>query len=187
MAAGAHVLLCLSRISPEKGQDFVLEALQRWRGDGRPLWLFICGEAAFMQGAAYARRLRELAGKLRAVRVVLPGYVTGARKRGFLRLADLYLFPSTHESYGLTLVEALGAGLPAIARDHCGAREIIRPEFGVLLSGTRPEAQRQLLVVLEELLHDEARRARMGAAARAWAAAHPFAASAATLAKWLVE
>jgi hypothetical protein len=45
-----------------------------------------------------------------AVRVVFPGYVAGRRKQAFFRLADLYGSPSRHESYGLTLLEALRAG-----------------------------------------------------------------------------
>ncbi len=49
----AHVLLTLSRISPEKGQDLLLDALLEWekRPDypQRPLVVFICGDAAFMQ------------------------------------------------------------------------------------------------------------------------------------------
>ena len=52
--ADARVLLTLSRISPEKGQDLLLEALLEWEAredfPGRPLWLFVCGDAAFMQG-----------------------------------------------------------------------------------------------------------------------------------------
>jgi glycosyltransferase involved in cell wall biosynthesis len=48
----ARVLLTLSRISPEKGQDLLLEKLIEWEGRSdypqEPLWLFICGDAAFM-------------------------------------------------------------------------------------------------------------------------------------------
>ena len=57
-------------------------------------------------------RLKELAGRLKKFRVAFPGYVSGARKQAFLDLADLYIFPSRHESYGLTLMEALASGLP---------------------------------------------------------------------------
>ena len=46
--------------------------------------------------------------------MVFPGYVTGERKRAFFALADLYVFPSRHESYGLTLLEAL-----ALASRQC--------------------------------------------------------------------
>jgi glycosyltransferase involved in cell wall biosynthesis len=185
----AHVLLCLSRISPEKGQDFLLQTLLDWERSPsfprQPVWLFLCGEAAFMHGRRYERRLRALAARLQRVRVVFPGYVTGARKQAFLRIAHVYLFPSSHESYGLTLVEALGAGLPAICRDHAGARQILRPEIGVRVEGSGRRARAAFQQALEGLLTDEPARAAMAAAAREWARQRPFAASAARLSTWL--
>ncbi len=184
-----RVLLCLSRISPEKGQDFLLQALAEWERSTsfprRPVRLFICGQAAFMHGQRYERRLRALAARLKHVRVEFPGYVTGPLKQAFLRLAHVYLFPSRHESYGLTLVEALGAGLPAICRDHAGARQILRPEFGVRVEGSGRRAQAAFLQALQTLLADEPARASMAAAAREWARQHPLADSAATLSTWL--
>jgi glycosyltransferase involved in cell wall biosynthesis len=187
--SSARVLLCLSRISPEKGQDFLLEMLREWERSAsfprQPVWLLICGEAAFMHGRRYERRLRALAARLKRVRVVFPGYVTGALKQAFFRIAQVYLFPSRHESYGLTLVEALGAGLPAICRDHAGARQILKPEFGVRVEGSGSRARAAFRQALEALLADEPRRAAMAAAAREWARQRPFAASAATLAAWL--
>ncbi len=186
---GDPVLVCLSRLSPEKGHDTLLNALLQGEEQGllpRPLWLFICGEPAFMQGQKYAARLRVLSERLQHTRVVFPGYVTGARKRAFLEAADLYVFPSRHESYGLTLVEALSAGAPCVALDHFGARDILSPERGVMVA-SRPEATLplRLAAVIADLLADPGRRARMGEAARRWTATHPFRISAARLAQTL--
>lgn len=187
---GADVLLCLSRISPEKGHDFVLRTLLEWEGSpsfpSRPVWLFICGEPAFMNGRRYANRLKSLAARLKKVRVVFPGYVTGARKRAFFALASVYLFPSSHESYGLTLMEALGAGLPAISRDHAGARQILTPEFGLVVPGSGRSARLGFRHALEHLLNDEPLRAAMACAASQWANARPFFESANRLANLLV-
>jgi glycosyltransferase involved in cell wall biosynthesis len=187
----AHVLLCLSRISPEKGHDFVLRTLLEWERSpsfpSPPVWLFICGEPAFMNGRRYARRLKALAARLNRVRVVFPGYVTGARKRAFFALASVYLFPSSHESYGLTLMEALGAGLPAISRDHAGARQILSPEFGVIVPGSGRSARLGFRHALERLLSDEPLRASMAQAASQWANARPFCGSADTLAGLLTQ
>ncbi len=181
---GARVLLCLSRISPEKGQDVLLEALLDWERDGGPrggpVWLFICGAPAFMQGERHMARLRALAAGLKRVRVAFPGYVSGVRKRAFLSLADVYVFPSRHESYGLTLMEALAAGLPAVCLEHQGSREIVRPEFGVMIPVR--EARAGLRRGLERLLEEPERRAAMGRAARAHAEAAPFSAAAEKLA-----
>jgi glycosyltransferase involved in cell wall biosynthesis len=146
----ARVLLTLSRISPEKGQDLLLEKMLEWERSkdypSDPVWLFICGEAAFMQGAQFFEKLRSLAAKLKKTRVVFPGYVTGDRKKAFFALADLYIFPSRHESYGLTLLEALAAGVPAVCLEHHGARSIMKDDFGAVVqaSGLIPAIKRLL-------------------------------------------
>ena len=176
----ALVLLTLSRISPEKGQDLLLHALLDWERlsdfPPQPLWLFICGDAAYMQGRRFLGRLQSLVPRLRKTRVIFPGHVTGIRKQAFFALADLYIFPSRHESYGLTLVEALRAGLPAVCLDHHGAREVLRPDCGLLAT------KEQLREAIARLLFDADLRARMGRAARDYAVTLRFSDAAAALA-----
>ena len=178
----ARVLLTLSRISPEKGQDLLLEKLIEWERQpdypSEPLWLFICGEAAFMQGFAYLEKLRSLAAKLKKTRVVFPGYVTGDRKKAFFALADLYVFPSRHESYGLTLLEALAAGVPAVCLDHHGARSVMSEEFGAIVPPSG------LVPAIKRLLKDE-NLPKMRVAARLFALRNRFSDQAAALAKLL--
>jgi glycosyltransferase involved in cell wall biosynthesis len=179
----ARILLTLSRISPEKGQDLLLQSLLDWerRDDfpAYPLWLFICGDAAFMRGEHFLSKLRHLAASLRRTRVVFPGYVTGERKRDFFSLADLYVFPSRHESYGLTLLEALGAGLPAVCLDHHGARSVMRDEFGAIVPAS------ELRAALARLLANDEDRRKMGEAAREFAGNQRFSDRAAQLARLL--
>lgn len=160
------ILLCLSRLSPEKGIDRVLRALALGPLPCRAR-LLIAGEAAYMQGARYRRLLGRLAARS-PVRIDFLGQVGGARKAAVFALADLYLFCSRHESYGLTLAEALAAGLPAICTDHAGARDVLPPQAGVVVpNGPEPVTVRAVHRALVELLGDPARRARMAAAARA--------------------
>jgi glycosyltransferase involved in cell wall biosynthesis len=181
----ARVLLTLSRISPEKGQDVLLEALLEWEGradyPARPLWLVICGEAAYMQGRRFLEKLKTLAAKLRRTRIVFAGHVTGERKRAMFRLADLYVFPSRHESYGLTLIEALASGLPAVCVDHHGARSVMRKEFGAMVEPARLRG-----AIAELLAMDDASRKKMGEAARAFARTQRFSESAKKLARLIV-
>lgn len=168
----ALVLLLMSRISPEKNQELLLRTLIDWeeRADfpARPIHLIVAGEAAFMQGMAYAAKLKRLARRLRKVHVHWPGYIQGEAKQDFLAASDLYVFPSRHESYGLTLMEAFGAGLPALTLDHAGARAVMRPEFGEMVG------ERDFGGALQRMLNDAARLAEIGLEARAFAEERPF-------------
>jgi len=167
------LLLSLSRISPEKGQDLLLTALRIWeRKEPIVPDVVICGKSAFIHGRAYTERLRRLAARLHRVRVHFPGYVTGVRKAAFFSLADLYVFPSRHESYGLTLVEALQAGLPVLTTNHRSARDLVRDEFGRVVEATPMGIYRGL----QELLRfDGQELAAMGRQAKRFASNLRFA------------
>ena len=165
---GTRVLMTLSRISPEKGIDILLEALRLLEEQGRlsgDLCLFVCGEPAFMRGAAYSRRVREAAQRLGSVRVFFPGYLASREKQAYFRLAHLFVSPSVHESYGLTLAEAMRVGLPVLAGDHHGAREMLGEDCGriLLYEGVPAEA---LVEALAGLLADSEELRRMGERAR---------------------
>lgn len=176
------VLLTLSRISPEKGQDLFLRALALWeRGGGRELLVLICGAPAYMHGGTYFRKLHRLARALRRIEVRFPGYVTGAEKHAFFGLSDLYVFPSRHESYGLTLMEALAAGLPVLTTDHRSARDLVRPQFGRVVPA-HPDA---LYHGLQDILSQDL--SQLGEAARAFACERPFSSAADQLASSLLR
>jgi glycosyltransferase involved in cell wall biosynthesis len=184
-----HVLLTLSRISPEKGQDRLLRALEIWERRQLPpggLWVFICGEAAYMQGRRFRRKLGRMAQRLKNVSVIFPGFLSGVDKQAYLSLADLYVFPSRHESYGLTLLEAFRAGLPAVVCDHYGAEETFKPDFGELVSSSKETDLPALLQqTLEKLLSDPIRLKVMGQNARAYVLDQPFSKAASRLAEIL--
>ncbi len=168
---GRPVLLTLSRISPEKGQDLLLRALRLWdKRQEEELLLFICGEAAFMHGQRYLRKLRRLAARLKKTEVVFPGHVGGAQKYAFFRVADLYVFPSRHESYGLTMMEAMAAGLPVLTTNHRSAQDLVRPDFGLVVD-PHPEC---IYFGLARLLADRAKLKAMGEEARKFAFSRPF-------------
>ncbi len=170
---GTSVLLTLSRLSPEKGIDRLLKALLLWEKKAafpgragpslRPedLRVLICGRAAFMHGEAFANKLKRLASGLRRIRVCFPGHVGGARKRAMFRLADLYVFPSRHESYGLTLVEALRQGVPVLSSATYGARHLVRPAYGRVVNVHERGGYRRLLEAIGEMLSDSDRLASM--------------------------
>ncbi|MGO9246261.1 MAG: glycosyltransferase family 4 protein [Verrucomicrobiia bacterium] len=115
------VIITLSRLSPEKGIERLLAALAHVDARGKKLRVFICGGAAYMKGRAYERKLRRLAEKVTISRVEFPGHVVGGEKAALLQQADIFVSPSRHESYGLTIAEALAAGCRVISHHHYGA------------------------------------------------------------------
>jgi glycosyltransferase involved in cell wall biosynthesis len=178
--ADALVLLTLSRLSPEKNQQLLLDALAKWerRADCPEIHVCICGGAAYMHGRKHEALLRAKAASLSKIHVTFPGHVHGEQKQLYFSAADLYVFPSRHESYGLTLMEAFQYGLPALTLDHAGARAVMQPAFGaVATEATFLDALRTLV---------DSGLADKGRAAQAFAARHPFAHAAAELARLLI-
>jgi len=57
--------------------------------------------------------------------VTFTGHVSGARKSALLRRADLFVSPSRHESYGLTIAEAMAHGCRVVSHGHYGARGVV--------------------------------------------------------------
>ena len=113
-SASEFVIMTLSRLSPEKGIEWLLRALPFVEGEFR---VWICGAAAYMKGKRYEQKLRKMADG----RVEFLGHVAGAEKSARLRRADLFVSPSRHESYGLTIAEAQAAGCRVISHSHYGA------------------------------------------------------------------
>lgn len=174
-----RVVMTLSRISPEKGLHLLLEGLRRLElsplGRGLEVTAFLCGETAFMRGEAYGRRVRAAADRLKRFRAFFPGYLAGDSKQAYFRLADLFVSPSLHESYGLTVVEGLQAGLPVLASDHYGVAETLRPDYGRTVPFGDPAARsRHLSEAMGDLLGDRDSLRLMGRRARAAALGMDF-------------
>jgi len=84
---------------------------------------------------------------------------------GLLAAADVVVLPSYGEGIPRILLEAASAGLPLVATDVPGCREIVRPgENGILV----PERDAVALAdALQRLAQDPALRKRMSARSRA--------------------
>ena len=64
-----------------------------------------------------------------------------------LNAADLLVLPSVHEQFGQVLVEAMACGLPVVAVDAHGPREIVNPgETGWLVPADDEDAMVEALV-----------------------------------------
>lgn len=178
VAAGSRPprLTCLASLTPRKNQRLLLEALAPLTGLGWTLDL-VGPEGDPEHVAALHAALRDLP---EPGRVRCPGPLEGAAlARQWVR-TDLLLLPSTTETYGMVVTEALAHGVPAVVAAGTGAVEALdgTPEprgaagagapagtrAGAALDPADPSAWTE---ALRDWLTDPALRARWRAAALA--------------------
>jgi glycosyltransferase involved in cell wall biosynthesis len=83
----------------------------------------------------------------------------------YYRAADLMVFPTLYEPFGMVIAEALASGLPTIVSGIAGASELIPgPEAGVLLGD--PSDPDEVAAAWDRLVIDDEGRRRMGVRAR---------------------
>lgn len=90
-------------------------------------------------------------------RVTIHGPVARSETLAFYESADIFLFPTLSDGFGLTQLEALAAGLPVIASKFCG--DVVREGVdGHTLASLEP---RELAGLLRDLAADPVRVARL--------------------------
>ncbi len=113
--ARAPVALYVGRISLEKDLDLlpaVAAELARRK----------CGVSwAFVGDGPYRAELERLMPK-----AVFTGVLTGAELGAAYASADIFVFPSTTDTYGNVVVEACAAGLPVVVSDVGGPKELVK-------------------------------------------------------------
>lgn len=123
-------LLYVGRILEQKGLHVLLEAVRRVHQCKMPIELNIVGRAPAWQ----TRYLQRLEAAARPLPVRWQGFVPPHAIAPQYWQADVLLCPSQwDESFGLVNLEALAAGIPVIASELGGIREIITPDCGLLV------------------------------------------------------
>lgn len=135
-----------------------------------PLVLERVPEARFVFGGNGA--VEELAARLEALGVAgscsVLGWVSGDAKRAAFAEASVYCLPSYHEGLPMSILEAMGGGLPVVSTPIAGIPEsVVDGETGFLVAPGDVEALADRLC---SLLGDPTRAQAMGAAGHALAA-----------------
>jgi glycosyltransferase involved in cell wall biosynthesis len=163
LPAGTRIVGAVGRLNWAKDPQGMVAAFARLharRPDTALVWV---GDGALRGELAAAAHAAGVAARVIALgdRSDVPALL-----RGF----DVYAMSSRTEGYSIALLEACAAGLPIVATDVGGNREIVRDgDNGRLVPAGDPGA---LAAALEALLDDPARAAAAGAAGRAWVEAN---------------
>ena len=146
----------VSRLSPEKGVDVLLRAVQQAIQVVSPLTVLIIGDGP------QAAELHQLASQSGLNETV---HFLGARSDipVLNRLFDLFVLSSREEACPMALLEAMAAGRAVVATHVGGTPEVVTHDVeGLLVPPDDPEALARALFML---LKEPGRRTAMGAAA----------------------
>jgi glycosyltransferase involved in cell wall biosynthesis len=107
------VIISIGRVVPSKNIEIVLQALSALSYPLKDnIILVICGPT----NDNYKAQLLQLTNDLKLQHnVVFYGQVTEEEKAMLLCSADLFVFPTSSEGFGIVILEALAAGLPVLA------------------------------------------------------------------------
>jgi glycosyltransferase involved in cell wall biosynthesis len=87
--------------------------------------------------------------------VIFTGFQRGKRWRDAYAIADLFVMPSISEPFGLTALEAIGYGTPALISKQSGVAEVIQNCLKVDFWDVKEMANKMLAVMQNDSLRDE--------------------------------
>jgi len=146
------VLLYVGRVSKEKDLDVIASAWTKLRGNGSAL--------AFVGDGPYLKELRE-----RLPDAAFTGYLAGLDLARAFASSDVFLFPSTTDTFGNVVLEAMASGLPNVVSDQGGPKDLV--QHGVNGFITKALDSEDFRRYVEQLTTDAELRRSMSAAAYA--------------------
>jgi len=155
-------LLCVGRISPEKGTHVLLDAFElivRQYPDATltvvgPEWIApreditdLCLQKEIIESLepfyrdGYLEQLRRKLSPAAARQITFTGLAGHDDVPTFYENADVYVGPSLYESFGVSIIEAMVAGLPVVATRVGAVPELItHGRTGLIVETADPEA-----------------------------------------------
>ena len=112
-------VLTVGTVQPRKNYELLVRAF-RSVAESLPHALVIAGGRGWLSNGLRA----EIDRQGLAERVLLPGFVDDADLPALYSAADLFVFPSLYEGFGLPLLEAMACGVPVISSDASSLPEV---------------------------------------------------------------
>ncbi|WP_179131021.1 glycosyltransferase family 4 protein [Candidatus Entotheonella palauensis] len=161
--ASAPVLGVVGRLEPQKGHQYLLQALPQICASFPDARLLLVGEGSLH--SALQNQAKDLGLHDNVIFAQFQSDIPA-----FLDAMDIVVLPSLHEGLSLTAIEASAMAKPIVATDVDGTPEVVRDgTTGVLVPPAAPDDLAHAVLTL--LQHPDL-AFRYGAAAHAWARQH---------------
>ena len=118
------IILYVGRLVYEKGVQNLIDAMPKILSNYHDAKLVICGKGGMMDELKQEARNLGIENK-----VYFAGYCDSKKIQKMYKCADIAVFPSTYEPFGIVALEAMLAGVPTVVSDVGGLNEIV--EHGV--------------------------------------------------------
>lgn len=139
--ASERILLFVGRLVPEKGLDILIKALPTVLRNGIPAKIVVVGEGP--QREEYQRLASDYG---LSSRVFFAGHLDDWTLRALYHVADVAVFPSRFEPFGIVALEAMAARCPVVVSATGGLNEIVDHEgTGLKVSTDNPQALAQAI------------------------------------------
>lgn len=149
------VLVSVGRLAKEKNLEELLEYFAKLvrEGNGKNLTFLIAGDGPDRE------RLEKLAEELGIKdQVVFTGMISPDKVAGYYKLGDVFVCASNSETQGITYIEALACGLPALCRRDDCLSQVVTDGY----NGFQYENYAYFKIHLDYILEQEERRLEMG-------------------------
>jgi glycosyltransferase involved in cell wall biosynthesis len=148
-----HFLLYVGMIEPRKNLSTLLKAFAKVADQMPDHRLVIVGPKGWM-----VDNIHQQTDQLRiSDKVYFTGYVERDDLPLIYNLAEVFIYPSTYEGFGLPVLEAMACGTPVISSNVSSMPEILG-DAGVLIAPNNPQALGQSLL---DLINDPMERQRL--------------------------
>lgn len=156
------LLLYVGRIAPEKELDVLIDAVKILNKKKLKFKLLVIGDGPSKQGFEDEN----------IENVVFVGYKRGEELKEYYASTDIFTFPSSSETYGNVILEAMASGLPVVAPFAGGVKEnLIDMENGLAFQTGDPEDMAEKIECLltnSELIDRFGETARKHTLSKGW-------------------
>lgn len=161
-AENKTILLYVGRLAPEKDLDILMGAMSILNEHNHDIHLVITGD-----GPLASSLIREAPSN-----VTFTGFLHGEKLAQAYASSDIFVFPSTTETYGNVILEAMASGLPVVAACAGGVKENLINRYNGL--ACRPRNIRDMVTAVNLLKENRQLRKNLAAQARTYALKRPW-------------
>ncbi len=151
-------IISTSRLIKRKGINYLIE------GFGQFYKKYQAGKLILVGSGNLENKLKSLIHKLELdAAVEFHGTVSHEKTPQLYRSADIFVLPSLNEGMSNSVLEAMSSGLPIIATDTGGTKELIDQSNGFII---KKGSSQEIFQALEKLYQDQDLRNKMGQSSR---------------------